>query len=116
MTDNSTKDITQITDISEMIAKLKDNPEIVTSVATALGLGSPPSVSDLGGASDSAKLPDMLSAIAPLVNDKTPGNEGGDHRLALLLALKPYLNHERQEIIDYIIKFSKLGDMLKKLK
>ena len=111
---NDSKDLRNITDLSEMIEKLRENPEIVSNVASALGLGSIPPP-DREESQSAAQLPQMLSAIAPLV---TQGSGAGhdDQRLALLLALRPYLNHERQEIIDYIIKFSKIGDLLKKLK
>ncbi|MBE6584372.1 MAG: hypothetical protein E7649_05270 [Ruminococcaceae bacterium] len=36
-------------------------------------------------------------------------------RVALLCAMKPYLSHDRQTAIDYIIKLSRLGDILKTL-
>ena len=38
-----------------------------------------------------------------------------DRRAALLCAMKPYLSHDRQNAIDYIIKLSRLGDILKSL-
>ena len=111
MTDSNAKDISQITDLSEMIEKLKESPEIVSSVVTALGLGSAPS-SDGGADSDRPqKLQNIISSLP-----STSDSSDSDNRTALLIALKPYLSPERGEIIDYIIKFSKLGDMLKKLK
>lgn len=38
-----------------------------------------------------------------------------EHRSALLCAMKPYLGEERRQIIDYIVKLSRLGDILKTL-
>lgn len=38
-----------------------------------------------------------------------------DRRAALLCAMKPYLCRDRQEAIDYIIKLSRLGDILRSL-
>ena len=115
---NDTKDLRGITDLSEMIEKLKENPEIVSNVASALGLGVSPT-NEQTGENVTAQLPEMLSAISPLISQSSIGGEkthSDDQRIALLLALRPYLNPERQEIIDYIIKFSKIGDLLKKLK
>ena len=115
---NDTKDLRGITDLSEMIEKLKENPEIVSNVASALGLGTP-SPHEQTDENVTAQLPEMLSAISPLISKGSNHGEtthSDDQRIALLLALRPYLNHERQEIIDYIIKFSKIGDLLKKLK
>ena len=116
----------EVSDIAAVIEKLKSNPEIVTSIASALGanispnapsnesthIDLPPQLSD--------RLPDIISTMAPLLSlggkeHKASGTEA-DHRIALLCALKPYLNRERQEIVDYILKFSKIGDLLKKLK
>lgn len=113
MTDSSTKDISQITDLSEMIEKLKESPEIVSSVVTALGLGSAPAADNAeNGGEGQSKLQSLISSLPA----SSPDSTAGDNRIALLVALKPYLSRERGEIIDYIIKFSKLGDMLKKLK
>ena len=41
-----------------------------------------------------------------------PRRRSPDHRTALLLALKPYLNDGRREMIDYIVNLSRLGDIL----
>ena len=38
-----------------------------------------------------------------------------DQRFALLIAIKPYLGHDRQNAIDYILKLSHLGSILKNL-
>ena len=109
-----------INDLSSMVERLKSNPEIVSSVASALGIGFPSSDSEKGDGEEKSAptLPDVISTIAPMIPSKPSGGKEGrdsEHLTALLCALRPYLNPERQEIIDYIMKFSKIGDLLKKL-
>jgi len=91
-----------------------------------------------------SKLPQMISAIKPLMDvmgkpqgtaASSPASEGNiaatsstpaypaasarakseSDRAALLCAMKPYLSHNRQNAVDYIIKLSRLGDILKTL-
>ena len=82
-----------------------------------------------------SKLPDIISMISPLMSNlspqgsnntqsvqktslpvtQIPQNREAQNRSALLCALKPYLKKERQEAIDYMIKLSRLGDILKTL-
>lgn len=84
-----------------------------------------------------SKLPQMLSLVKPLIDGMQPRESGSsvqnqqsvpamsgkptssqkpcDQRSALLYAMKPYLKQDRQEAIDYIVKLSKLGDILKSL-
>ena len=57
-----------------------------------------------------------LSSLAPLLGGgfgKT--SKADDDRACLLRALKPYLSQGRCQAIEYIIKFSKLSDVLKNL-
>ena len=89
------------------------------------------------------KLPSIISAAKPIIEllsqgqktntEQTPQSDsvvantqsvsavsakqahGVDHRTALLCAMKPYLGNERRQIIDYIVKLSRLGDILKTL-
>ena len=80
-----------------------------------------------------SKLPSIISAMGPII--ESLGRGGGqaiqtstperipekktelpnDRRAALLCAMKPYLSHDRQMAVDYIIKLSRLGDILKTL-
>ena len=82
-----------------------------------------------------SKLPDIISMISPLMSNLSPQGSNNtqsmqktslpishspqsheaQNRSALLCALKPYLKKERQEAIDYMIKLSRLGDILKTL-
>ena len=72
-----------------------------------------------------AKLPQILALLKPMLQkatDKTgesavpagakPRNNPPDGRIALLLALKPYLSPSRCESIDTIVTFCKLNDLL----
>ena len=113
---NDTNEMFSSLDLSAMIEKLKEHPEIVSGVASTLGLGTPQQQSEDGEADTSGKSPDMLSFLAPIVSAKGGSSKSEDQRTALLIALKPYLSAERREIVDYIIKFSKMGDMIKKIK
>ena len=68
-----------------------------------------------------AKLPEVIATISPFISGGIGNKESShtssdkqpcpDKRLALLLALKPYLSHERCEAIDYIMKINKLGTL-----
>lgn len=65
---------------------------------------------------DGADAAALFSRLAPLLS----GAEGtmpkkSDDRACLLRALKPYLSQGRSEAIDYIIKFSSIANMLKRL-
>ena len=62
------------------------------------------------------KLPDMLSTLAPLLsNEFSKSSPQNDNRTCLLRALKPYLSSGRSEAVEYIIKISRLSDILKNL-
>ena len=70
-----------------------------------------------------AKLPQMMTALAPLVQsgggseDKSqdPGKEGAadaEKRKKLLLALRPYLSEGRRDAVDGILKVTEMTDLL----
>lgn len=59
------------------------------------------------------KLMDTVSAMAPLI--KNIGGAHGDEverRNRLLAALKPYLNRDRQEMIDRIMALSRITGLM----
>ncbi len=67
-----------------------------------------------------AQLPAMLGMLSSATG-KPPqsgggggGAKSGDHRTALLLALKPYLSSGRCQMIDSIVNLNRLGDLLGK--
>jgi len=63
-----------------------------------------------------AKLPDVMTALTPVLKGNSPKKAPPDRRTALLLALRPYLSEGRCEAIDYITRIGKLGDVVKNLK
>ena len=127
-------------DISDAIAKLREHPEIISAVSSALsGSGSP---SDKAEQSDTdttheapvsassapaipvEKITQAMATIGPMLSELGGSSSVGkeitgsreDHRYALLCALRPYLSKERREMVDYILKFGKIGELLKKMK
>lgn len=64
-----------------------------------------------------SKLPEVINVIKPMVSQYDTKKSGGssDKRIALLMALKPYLSSERCDAVDYIAKMSKLSELLKGL-
>lgn len=89
-----------------------------------------PSAEGLGAVlSDPAmmeKLPSVIAAIAPLMQanqanmtparSEPPKPSGAVCRDQLLLALKPFLSHGRQEAVDRILRLAKLGAAFEQLK
>ena len=123
-------------DFSAMLDKVLSNPEILSSVASALSgsRGGEESSADTvrdTKAEDTApappmdidammqKLPDVMKMLSPMMSSPTQKNQGGPHssdkRACLLLAIKPYLSPARCEAIDYMIKFSRLSEIIKSL-
>ena len=131
-------------DLSSILGELLSNKELMDKIGEIAGNAkaqesadveartSVPSVSpaDLSKASESgiesllsnpdimSKLPDVISVIKPFMSGKPEEKSHPtlDKRLALLVALKPYLSPKRCEAIDYIAKMSKLSETFKGLK
>lgn len=70
-----------------------------------------------------AKLPQMMSALAPLVGsakkaDSDKKEEGrtnsadSEKRKKLLMALRPYLSENRRDAVDGILKMTEMTDLL----
>lgn len=71
-----------------------------------------------------ARLPQMMSAMAPLLSgmqgksgEKSDGGKGGEagdaeRRKRLLAALKPYLSSQRKDAIDSILKVTEMTDLI----
>ena len=124
---------------SEMLDKVLANPQILTTVASALSQSSGDTAEANSEASpkvekgeseekstDSSpdidvmmqKLPEMMKLLSPMVSSGAKGNTSGklgDKRSCLLAAIKPYLSPARCEAIDYIIKFSQISELLKQI-
>lgn len=97
----------------ELLSKL---PSLISSVKPMLdmlgmGSGAKPT-SATASANASAAHGDSNALEAGIPNKKSSAD---DRRAALLCAMKPYLSHDRQQAIDYILKLSRLGNVLKSL-
>ena len=99
----------------------KAAPSVGVSLPSAEGLGAV-----LSDPAMMEKLPSVIAAIAPLMqgNQANPIRtkpqaekpSGAVCRDQLLLALKPFLSHERQEAVDRILRLAKLGAAFEQLK
>jgi hypothetical protein len=127
-------------DISSAIAKLREHPEIISAVSSALSgsFSSPKETKPEGmeapsetaaaessvSAIPSEKISQVMATLAPMFSEvskdsrleKEITGSREEHRYALLCALRPYLSRERREMVDYILKFGKIGELLKKIK
>ena len=93
--------------VSSMSEQLKNNaskPEAASPQPTDAAPAS---------ASPSKDMASALGALAPLLSSNS--SKADNNRACLLRALKPYLSSGRCEAIEYIIKFSKLTDVIKNL-
>ena len=107
----------------EKSAQAASAPAAENTVQTALGNmggGANPLAALASNPEIISKLPDIISAFGGMGGGGRSGATGGekkdqDRRTALLLALRPYLSPRRREIVDYLIKMNKLGDVFKNL-
>lgn len=101
----------------------KPEPEISPTISPDVLAKLPDIISALtGGGEDTDKitdkLPDVMSAISGMGEKKekpkkSPPILGGDaNRKALLRALRPYMNHERQSVIDRVIQLSSMAEIM----
>lgn len=92
----------------ELIAKL---PSIISSIKPMLemlSMGNSPSPSALSA--------DTVGASTTVTKKERHSSDvGSDRRTALLCAMKPYLSEDRRNAVDYIVKLSRLGEILKTL-
>lgn len=110
---------------SSILNGILSNPEMmamISSMAGKLKSENSPAESEAAEASEVApasapeRLPEAISALAPLLSGEGVKHSKRDNdRACLLRALKPYLSPGRSEAIDYIIKFSSIADLLKNL-
>ena len=121
-------------DIAGAIAKLREHPEIISAVAGALSSSNSSEQvnEDVPNVESSPtpvnfpieKISEVVTTLAPMLSEiggKSPiGKEitgsREDHRYALLCALRPYLSRDRREMIDYMLKFGKIGELIKRMK
>lgn len=112
--------------LSEMLDKVLSNPELIASVASALSASSGKESS--GGEADkksvetsapaelSEKLPEIMSALKPMLGShSSERSREAEKRACLLNAVKPYVSPQRCEAIDYMIKFSRLAELMRNM-
>lgn len=110
-----------IPDLSGIMDIISKNPELVEKAASIIdGMksgGDAPQISGL----DPSALGSILPALLPQGGEKDhgaspvfggKGHHGHSRSCDLLRALKPYLSKERCDAIDYMLNFSKIGDLL----
>ena len=111
---------------SSILNGILSNPEMMAMISSMAGKfksENAPAESEAAEASEAAasasapeRLPEAISALAPLLSGEGVKHSKRDNdRACLLRALKPYLSPGRSEAIDYIIKFSSIADLLKNL-
>ena len=99
-------------DLGAMVSKLLDNPDLLSQIASTVGVDLPKS----GG--ESASPPVKEAAVQPsggigsLLPMLSAMGGNSSRRTALLSALKPFCNEHRCRTIDYMISISKLSDSL----
>lgn len=117
-------------ELSTAVGKLLENPELVSAVASALGKNAAAEAPSAPTSADEAPLGevspkdggDMLSAVMPLLSklgnaEKSAQKDGDSFRHEQLLrALKPYLSRSRGEAIDYIIRISRMSNIIKHMR
>ena len=102
---------------ADLITSLLSNPDLISKLPTIISTVKP-ILEMLGGAGRPSEQ--SSTPAAAITTGKAPQSEkahpkSNDRRADLLCALKPYLSRDRCEAIDYIVKLSRLGDILKTL-
>lgn len=108
------------------LSSLLQNPELLEKVKSALGDAALSSETLDAGLSSAlqnpellSKLPAVMSLLKPMLGtsaaepDKPARPESERDRL--LIALRPFLSKERQEMVESILRLSQLGDVLRHL-
>lgn len=102
-------------DAAQMIEKLKASVENIGAIPETESKNELPT-SPIDTSQLAEKLPQMVSAIAPLMEkgsfSKVGEKASVGNRNALLSALRPYLKTERREMIDKIMTLSRLTGIM----
>ena len=106
---------------SDIFSALLSNPELLSKLP-ALISSIKPMLDMLGMGSATAPTSASVSANTTHSDNNSveasaliKKHSADDRRAALLCAMKPYLSRDRQQAVDYILKLSRLGDVLKSL-
>ena len=101
----------------DIFSSILSSPDLLLKLPSVISAAKP-IIDILSQSHKAAEIPDrQASSIVTEVSrpQASPASHGRDHRTALLCAMKPYLSDDRQRAIDYILKLSRLGDILKTL-
>ncbi len=130
MADESSRPIPDLSGIMSMISENPALMEMASNIMSGLpksppapeseaapsaeGSGAPSSVESPFGPPPSFD-PELLAKLMPMLGGgelakRSPSDE---RRCALLRAIRPYLSPERRDAIDYMLKFSKLTDLMR---
>lgn len=105
-------------DLGAMVSKLLGNPELLSQIASTVGVDMPPAQEKSAspeGEAKPASAPQSMDGILSLIGGMGDGKGTGGgtgRRTALLSALKPFCNEHRCRTIDYMISISKLSENL----
>ena len=107
--------------LGSIISSLLSNPDLIAKLPLIIS-SVKPIIEMLGkgySASPSAVTASAVEASTSAQQERkndSPAHKGAsDSRTALLCAMKPYLSEDRRNAVDYIVKLSRLGEMLKTL-
>ena len=103
---------TQTSAAPDIFSSLLSNPELLANLPKIISTIKP--LMEMLGSKELSKPAETAvptSASVPASAEK----KDTDRRAALLCAMKPYLSPDRCKTIDYVIKLSHLGDILKTL-
>ena len=110
--------------LSSVIDAIMANPELISTVASALGRPitskAPPPRETPPEAEPVSAPPADLSAALSLFSHPSEEKRGAprlpeNDRSRLLCALKPYVNPHRRDAIDTLLRFSQMTELLKLL-
>lgn len=102
------------TESPDILSSLLSNPELLAKIPQLLSIATPMLSAFLGGGQKETAA--SIEGTSPSPLPPTPkASPHSDTRAALLCAIKPYLCADRQAAVDYIIKLSRLGEILKTL-
>lgn len=99
----------------DLLSSLLSNPDLLSKLPQILSVMGPLLGGLGGGQRNDGGEREAVKTSAPASAPTSKSSKDADCRAALLCAMKPYLGRERQDAIDYMIKLSRLGDILKTL-
>ena len=100
----------QTPDLGAMVSKLLGNPELISQIASTVGIDAPKKDEKSEEETPTQASVPPLNSILPMLSSS--GGGGSSKRCALLSALKPFCNEHRCRTIDYMIGISKLSETL----